>query len=303
VHIAVIIPAFNAAAYLRDAMISVTTQTYRDWTMIVVDDGSIDATADVARTIRDPRISLIRQANAGVSAVRNRGIAASAGDACVFLDADDWLAPDALARLAAALDASPQAKAASGGYARVTPGGSVRIARPPPAGALLERLLVRNLFANGGHLLIRRRAIEAAGGFRTDLCYGEDWEYWTRLALQGSFASVGTRTPVLFVRETPGSAYLRMATDPACCVPSLDAIYVNPSILHRVKADRLRDLRRRAEAEMAWVIGRELIRHGHPGDGWRWLGRSLRQAPTPRRVALAGLSLMRMGPFRPYQVA
>src|SRR5271166_566814 len=271
--------------------------------MVVVDDGSTDGTTCIAAMVADPRISLIRQDNAGVSAARNRGIAASTSDACIFLDADDWLAPDALLRLAVALDASPRADAASGGYARVAPDGSTRSVRPPPQGALLERLLVRNLFANGGHLLIRRAAIEAAGGFRIDLSYGEDWEYWTRLALRGPFVSTRSSDPVLFVRERPGSAYLRMAIDPVRFEPSFDAVYRNPAIVQRLGANRLKDFRRRAEAETAWVIGRELIRHGRSRDGRRWLGRSLWQAPTLKRIGLAGLSWMRRGPFRPYQAA
>jgi hypothetical protein len=194
----------------------------------------------------------------------------------------------------------PDAVAASGACARVTRGGGVYTARLPPEGELLERLLVRNLFANGGHLLIRRKAMEAAGMFRAGLSYGEDWEYWTRLALLGPFASTGERDPVLFVQETPGSAYLRMATDPARFKTCLDAMYANPAILRRMGTHRLRDLRRLAEAESAWVIGRELIRHGHPADGRRWLSKSLREAPGLKRLALAGLSWLHRGPFRPY---
>jgi glycosyltransferase involved in cell wall biosynthesis len=230
--------------------------------MVVVDDGSTDLTSRVADSFPDARISLIRQKNRGVSAARNRGIAATASDACLFLDADDWLAPEALARLAAALAASPTAVAAVGGYARQAVCGVTKFAPPPACEDLLDRLLVRNLFANGGHLLIRRGAIDRAGGFCTGLRYGEDWEYWTRLALLGDFVPGASRDPVLFVRERPGSAYLRMATDPACFEAATRAIYDNPDIISLFSADALRALRRRADAETAWVIGRELIRHG-----------------------------------------
>jgi glycosyltransferase involved in cell wall biosynthesis len=271
--------------------------------MAVVDDGSTDPTARVAEGFADSRISLIRQGNRGVSAARNRGIAARGSDACLFLDADDWLAPDALARLAGALAASPTAVAAIGAYTRVTSDGSAQFAPTTRCENLLERLLVRNLFANGGHLLIRRAAIDIAGGFRHDLSYGEDWEYWTRLALLGRFVPAAAGDPVLFVRERPGSAYLRMATDPACFATATDAIYGNPEIMRRFGTPRLRTLRRRAEAETAWVIGRELIRHGRLCDGWRWLGRSLRAAPLPKRIGLAGLSWAGIGPFRPYSAS
>jgi glycosyltransferase involved in cell wall biosynthesis len=301
VHIAVIVPAYNVASYLGDCIASVVAQTHRGWSMVVVDDGSSDTTADIPASFRDPRISLIRQDNAGVSAARNRGLKVIAGDACLFLDADDWLASDALARLAAPLDEHPQAVAVSGRYARVAADGSIHRMRPSPDGDLLERLLVRNLFANGGHLLVRWEAIKDAGGFRTDLSYGEDWEYRTRLALQGPFVALCRHSaPVLFVRETPGSAYHRMATEPASFAASIDAVYANAAIRQRFGADRLSELRRRAEAEVAWVIGRELLRHDQFRDGWRWLGRSLRQMPTLKRLVLAGLSWTRIGPFRPY---
>jgi glycosyltransferase involved in cell wall biosynthesis len=268
--------------------------------MVVVDDGSTDSTARIADSYPDTRIRLIRQDNAGVSAARNRGIAASTSGACLFLDADDWLAPEALARLAAALSASPSAVAAAGSYARCSGSATTRFAPPLGRGDLLERLLVRNLFANGGHLLIRRAAIGRAGGFHPGLSYGEDWEYWTRLALLGDVVPAATRDPVLFVRERPGSAYLRMATDPARFEAAADVIYGNPDITRRFGADRLRALRRRADAETAWVIGRELIRHGRRAEGWRWLGRSLRGSPGLKRAGLAGLSWTGIGPFRPY---
>src|ERR1700722_10403090 len=109
-HIAIIIPAFNVAAFLREALQSVLCQTHEDWSLIVVDDGSTDATAAVAASFPDTRIRLIRQDNAGVSTARNRGIRqAESGtpDAFLFLDGDDWLAPTALALLADALHSAP----------------------------------------------------------------------------------------------------------------------------------------------------------------------------------------------------
>ncbi len=311
-RIAVIVPAYNVARFLAGCIASVLAQTLSDWSLTIVDDGSRDYPEAVAASFPDPRIEFCRQPNAGVSAARNAGIQASmrrggaAPDAFVFLDGDDWLAPHALAALANALDAAPGAVAACGRYARVGPDRSVHPARPPPDGWLLERLLTRNRFANGGHLLIRRAAVEAAGHFRTDLTYGEDWEYWTRLALLGSFAAIRPplpTEPVLFVRERPGSAMFARGTDPAANRPALEAIYRNPAIAAHFGAIRLAELVRRAEAETAWASGRELIRHGRRLDGWRSLGRSIVGAPSPRRVALLGLAWLRCGPFRPYRNA
>ncbi len=302
VRIGIVTPAYNVARYIGDTVRSVLAQTHRDWTMVVVDDGSTDATAAVVGGFDDPRLLLVAQANAGVSAARNRGAAGLACDALLFLDGDDCLAPFALAVLTDALQQAPDAVAAVGAYER---GG--RIVRPP-SGDLLERLLVRNLFVNGGHLAIRRAAMPQ---FRPDLRYGEDWECWVRLALGakpnggGAFVGVGEPRAILHVRERPSGAYLRMATDAASFVPCVAAIHENPALPLLFAPDRRADLRRRAEAEVQWTIGRELLRHRRQLEGFRWLGRSLATLPNVRRAALlAAIAVLPprwRGPLYPYE--
>jgi glycosyltransferase involved in cell wall biosynthesis len=182
-RILIVTPTYNVARFLGDTITSVRAQTHSDWLMRVVDDGSTDGTASVARAFDDARITVVQGARAGVSAARNRALASIEGDAVLFLDGDDWLAPDALARLAAAL--APGTVAAYGPYCFVSEDGGTELERksgPFPRGDILRRLLVENLFANGGHMLICAEAIGRAGLFRADLRYGEDWEYWCRLA-------------------------------------------------------------------------------------------------------------------------
>jgi GT2 family glycosyltransferase len=336
-RIGIIVPAYNAESWIGDAIASVIGQTHDDWAMVVVDDGSTDATADIVARAGDARIRLIRQPNAGVSAARNRGMAqvfgtapspqpppargggvttselplplraggGGRGDAILFLDADDWLAPDALSRLARALDASPHAVAAAGGVAFMGAGGGLQ----PPSGDILERLLVRNLFANGGHLLLRRAAVHAAGEFLPKLEYGEDWEFWIRIALQGPIAATPCAEPVLFVRRHAGGVYHRLAANPSAFAPCTDAIYANPGLLSRFGVRRLAAIRRSTDAENGWIIGRELIRHGKAGEGRASLRRSVRANPTAKRIALlAAAELLPVmpiglrGPFRPYRL-
>jgi glycosyltransferase involved in cell wall biosynthesis len=340
-RIGIVVPAYNAAAWIGDAIASVIAQTHRDWVLVVVDDGSTDGSAGVVAGFADSRIQLVRQANAGVSAARNRGVAelwgtnpapqpppqrgggvdvASAsllplpsgegvggrGDALLFLDADDWLVPDALFRLAAVLKASPDAVAATGAFTFVGSNDTLL----PLSGDILERLLVGNLFANGGHLLLRRAAVQAAGGFLPGLAYGEDWEFWIRIALLGPFAVTPGTKPVLLVRQHSGGAYQRLASDPTAFVPCMDAIFGNPVLLARFGPRRLAAIRRRTDAENHWIIGRELIRHGSQAEGRAWLRRSVRVAPTLKRAALlaaahalALLPIALRGPFRPYRLA
>ncbi|HVY15538.1 MAG TPA: glycosyltransferase family A protein [Rhodopila sp.] len=308
VHIAVVIPAFNAAAWLPACLASLRAQTEADWSAIVVDDGSADDLAAVVAAEADSRICLVRQPNAGVSAARNHGIRVALGrtgkwraEAFLFLDSDDWLSTDALARLRDALQAAPWAVAAAGGHAFVQPCGRCRRIAPPRSGCLLERLLVRNLFVNGGQLLICREAIEAAGLFHPDLSFGEDWEYWTRLATLGEFVSLRRRSPVLFAREREDSAYRRLATAPQQAEAVLRTIHANPELRGRFGGTMLDVLRRKAEAEAAWIIGRERIRHGERREGHRWLRQSVRRAFSPKRAMLLVLAPLRMGPFRPYR--
>ena len=308
-RIGIVTPAFNVAPWIGDALRSVMAQSHRDWRMVVVDDGSADATAAVVAGFDDSRLQLIRQANAGVAAARNRALTAVAGDALLFLDADDWLAPGTLARLDAALAASADAVVAAACPAAFVPADAsgVREILRPPVGDLLEPLLERNLFANGGHVLVRRTAVAAVGGFRAELAYGEDWAFWVRLALLGRFASTGG-APGLFVRQRPDSACRRLSHQPAAFTPCLDAIFGDPALAARF-GSRLPALRQRAEAERDWIVGRELIRHARP-EGLAWLRRSAAAKPSARRLALLAAALAlkllpssRRGPFTPYDSA
>lgn len=302
-HIGVITPAYNVAPYIGDAIRSLLRQSHRDWSLIVVNDGSTDGLEQVLAGFADARIRLINQAHAGVSAARNTGLAAVGhAGAVLFLDGDDWLAPTALTDLAKALADSPWAVAACARYARVHTNGTVKLSGALPNGPVLERLLVRNLFANGGHLLIASDAIRLAGGFRTDLTYGEDWEYWCRLALLGEFAAVRSARPALYVRERPGSASFGKATDHAAYTKVLDVMHTCPETVARIGAQHLPRLRGKASAEAAWAVGRELIRRGRGSDGTRWLLTSLRRAPSLKRVCLLPLSWLGLGPFQRHGV-
>ena len=290
--VSILTPAYDVARFIGTAVDSVLAQSYPNWEMLVVDDGSRDGTAEQVTARQDPRLRLLRQDNQGVSAARTRAMAEARGEAVVFLDADDWLVPDALERMVTALAGMPQAVGAYGAYAVMAETAVPddlplrRKAGPFASGDLLERLLIQNLFVNGGHLLLRRDALLRAGPFLAKLRYGEDWEYWIRLALQGPFVAIEGTEPLLYVRERQGSAYRRMAHDPAAFAPAMAAIYGNPALADRLGAGRLARMRRRAEAENAWIVGRELIRHGERASGLERLRASVAAAPSPKRALL-----------------
>ncbi|MCB0758188.1 MAG: glycosyltransferase [Flavobacteriales bacterium] len=95
-EVTVIMPAYNAERWLAEAVNSIIAQTHRDWELLIVNDGSTDGTLEVAYSFGDPRITVIDQTNAGVSAARNAGLAAARGTHICFMDADDRMLPSNL---------------------------------------------------------------------------------------------------------------------------------------------------------------------------------------------------------------
>jgi peptidoglycan/xylan/chitin deacetylase (PgdA/CDA1 family)/SAM-dependent methyltransferase len=206
-EISVVVPAFNAEATIEAALASLAAQSFTAFEALVVDDGSSDATAAIVARVAaaDPRIRLLRQAtNRGASAARNAGLRAAAAPFVLFLDADDWLGPDHLARLHAALAAAPEAVAAYCHYTPVLADGSLGPVEPAPEPAAL--------FAHAAHscpiaihaCLVRRDAVAALGGFDESLAVGEDWDLWQRLARIGA-PQVRVEMASAFYRGRAGS--------------------------------------------------------------------------------------------------
>jgi glycosyltransferase involved in cell wall biosynthesis len=94
--VSVIIPAYNAARFIEETIHSIQDQTYSNWEIIVIDDGSTDHTAAICEELNDARVNVTRQKNAGVAVARNNGLLAAKGDFVVFFDADDLMSPDFL---------------------------------------------------------------------------------------------------------------------------------------------------------------------------------------------------------------
>ncbi len=188
VEVSVIVPAYNAARTLRATLESARAQTNRRIEIIVVDDGSTDATSAIAADMAavDNRIHLVRQANAGVSAARNAGIAAACAPYLAFLDADDLWPPQHLdVHLAAFADDTDldlsfsAARYIDEGCAVV--GGS----RPSHARLTAAALAVSNPTATTSTWVVRRAAFERTGLFDMALKRSEDHAWLVRAALTG----------------------------------------------------------------------------------------------------------------------
>jgi len=187
--VSVVIPAYNTEKYIGQAIASALQQTLRDIEVIVVDDGSTDGTASVVDAYADPRVRYIYQDNQERSAARNHGLALANAEYVAFLDADDWWAPTKLERQIALFEVNPRLGLVGCWLQPIAPGGA---ALPLLKGFLdsneaggisvFERLLFGGLPGPGSTVVVPRTVLSELGGFRTDLHYGEDWEFALRIA-------------------------------------------------------------------------------------------------------------------------
>lgn len=189
--ISIIIPLYNKEASIATALRGVLAQTYQDFEVVVVDDGSTDGGAAVVETFTDPRIRLIRQENGGVSAARNRGIAEARGEHVAFLDADDEWMPEFLEEIAALQMEFPQCRAQATAYVNHDHEGykPIVLNRLPFDG---ERGVLTNYFevASYSHppvcsicVCIERKLLQEIGGFPVGIKSGEDLLTWARIAV------------------------------------------------------------------------------------------------------------------------
>ncbi|MCC6852372.1 MAG: glycosyltransferase family 2 protein [Rubrivivax sp.] len=290
-RVSAVIPAYNAERHLAACLASVLAQRGPfALEVIVVDDGSADATAEAAR--RFAGVRCIRQANGGPSAARNAGIAAAAGEFVAFLDADDRWEPGKLARQVTLLRAQPEVGFCSTA-ARVVDAEGRAVADWPcladPA-SLPEALFLNGAAIAGSTsgVMARRTLLLEAGGFDTALRGFEDPDLWMRLAARARYACIPE--VLTTVVRTPGSVSSRL---PRMRAATLASYRKNRALLapdrrgrwwHAACAGALTDY-----AKAAW-------RSGSRARALAWTLEALARAPLARgRLALGLLAVMLRG--------
>jgi glycosyltransferase involved in cell wall biosynthesis len=180
--ISVVIPCYNQGRFLGQAIASVADSSHAHVEIVVVDDGSSDDTRDVARAF--PEVRYFAQPNGGLAAARNRGFRESRGDLLLFLDADDRLAPNALDIALAALAARPECEFVSGRCVMMSIEGTLLPTPPQPRVVHdhYRELLRHNYIWMPAMAMIRRGAIERAGGFNQQVNAAADYELYLKIA-------------------------------------------------------------------------------------------------------------------------
>lgn len=193
--VSVILPAYNAQAYIAQAVDSVLTQDYANLELLVIDDGSTDGTANHPM-LQDRRIRVFQQNNAGPAAARNLGVKQARGELIAFIDADDLWLPDKLTAQVDYLQAHPDVSIVFGGFRRweaaadghfvvpvVTPPANTTHTLTRPSGWIYTDLLLDSVV----HIItamVRRPVFDTVGLFDTQLPTGEDYDFWLRASRQ-----------------------------------------------------------------------------------------------------------------------
>jgi GT2 family glycosyltransferase len=196
-RVSVVMPVYNSERYIEEALRSILDQDYRDFELLLVDDGSTDRSREIAEAhaARDARIRILgHERNRGVSAANNTGIAAARGEYIARMDSDDKAMPGRLRRQVAALDSDPAIVLVTCDFLMVDdasglPIRTVRIHEPPEVISWL--LLFGNGIGGHGQVMLRGSVVRELGGYSNRFEASEDYELWTRLVERGRFAALG----------------------------------------------------------------------------------------------------------------
>jgi glycosyltransferase involved in cell wall biosynthesis len=281
----VVMPTYNQARFLPDAVASVLAQTFRDFELILVNDGSTDETPRLVDQLAagDGRIVVLHQANAGASAARRAGVARARAAWLAYLDSDDLWRPDALATYAAYIAEHPGAQFLFGHRHRLNEDGSVtelpaeHQLRPSGTKEIFEHIYISHLC-----VCYRRDLYEKAGGFDGSLRAVEDYDLYLRMSLLCEFEPVGRVTGLR--RRHPGclsraSGYSKM----------LEAEVLRRFVERQGGKDRLDPLRvRRRLGKLYRAAGKEYFKRRCYRNAMEAL-RSARPYPTSFQGWLIGV--------------
>lgn len=266
-RISVVIPAYNAAGFLPRCLDSVFAQTVRPQEVIVVDDGSTDNTAAVARRLG---AKVVRRPNGGLAAARNTGIAHASSEWIALLDADDLWSPQKLEWQTSCIGA--ETILVYTGVRFFDRSGTLED-RPAISAAAASKILRYCNPIAPSSVLVRRQSVMHGGGFREDLRACEDWEMWVRIQGLGQFVAV--RAPLTHYYVHPGS----MSANPERMLHALDQILDSTLVAELRGVERWTWKRRIRAAQLcsAGLIARDNRLKGE----LHYMLRSLSSWPSP----------------------
>jgi glycosyltransferase involved in cell wall biosynthesis len=277
-RVSVVIPTHNAEQYLAQTLESVCQQTFTDFEVVLVDDGSQDGTLREAQRFAVALdLHVISQANAGPGAARNTGIRAARGQYCAFLDADDLMLTERLAEQVAQLDEWPQLCLSHTDLMTFDNTGIIHRTRRafsnPCGGQILDRLLVDNFITTSTVMARTERLIEA-GMFNTRRRISEDFDLWLIMAERWPVGYI--QHPLVQYRCRPGSLSDDKLLTGLAALDVIESFWGN----HTEYRENHRGVWRRSLAGHLSIVGTAALHRRHFADASRYLLRSLGYEPA-----------------------
>jgi glycosyltransferase involved in cell wall biosynthesis len=208
VKVSIIIPVYNRRLLIQKTIGSVLAQTFSNWEIIIVDDGSTDDTVYSITSLNDPQIHVLSRSHCGnIATLRNTGVQNSSGDLIAFLDSDDLWVPEKLEIQLKAMKENNAQWCYAGSELIDETGNSIPIkygSYHPFSGWIIEKLLTYEATANISSLILERSLFDKAGGFNSDpkLFCREDYEFILRLALNAEACAIDST--LVYIREHEG---------------------------------------------------------------------------------------------------
>lgn len=280
----VIIPTFNQADFLREALQSVLAQDYQHWNALVINNLSTDHTTSVLEEFRDPRITAINFANGGViAASRNIGIVRSTATYIAFLDSDDWWLPNKLLRCVERLESGVDLVCHAEEWRSSS--STRRVAYGPESRARYRELLLKGNCLSTSAVVGKTSMFQHVGGFSVDPAFitAEDYDLWLRLAeRQYQFAFLSETLGVFRLHSASASASVERNCRAEMSVVSHHLVQANITSWRIV---------RRRLATSHYSAGRAHHKGGNLGDAWSHFSRAIQFWPVSIRT-YAGLALL-----------
>jgi glycosyltransferase involved in cell wall biosynthesis len=272
--VSAILPVYNGSAFIGDAIESVLAQTYEPLECIVVDDGSTDDTADVARTY-EPHVRVIQQPNQRVARARNHGASVATGELLAFLDADDVWCPERVERQWDLLASRPAIGAVVCATQVVDHElNPLRLIEQDPSLTVEDMLLWRSgAVSTSSNLLIRRSCFEEVGGFDEQLTASEDWMMTFRLIARGQLVAIPD--PLVKYRVHGSNWSLSVEAIEAGMLGALNQVFADPDT-----GSAYRPLRRRAYANLHRMLAGSYFTKRQWGQVARHTALSLTHHPS-----------------------
>lgn len=209
--VSVVITAYNSMIYLPETLESVLRQTFTDFEVLIINDGSSDHIVQWASELVEPRVRLISQENQGVGVARSTGIANAQGEYVAFLDGDDLWEPTKLEKQLRCFEENPQLGLVHTWLAGIDQNSKPtgRVMGSHIEGEVWQQIIERNMVACSS-AMVRRCCFETVGVFDKNLRFAEDWDMWIRLAARYHFAVL--KEPLVSYREHPNSKSKKYAS-------------------------------------------------------------------------------------------